>query len=97
MASISYSRCSKNSLNGFSRSLKALRSSARSVIRSRGFANGDVPPLNEPLPNLPAPPPNVVHGHVTKDSCPGTQITTLENGIKVASEESFGQFSTVGG
>ena len=32
-----------------------------------------------------------------RESRPGTQVTTLENGIKVASEESFGQFSTVGG
>jgi len=30
------------------------------------------------------------HDHVT-------HVTTLDNGIKVASEDSFGQFSTVGG
>ena len=67
-------------------------------MQKRPLSNGTIPPLNHPLPNMPAPPPEMVsgtewqsrHDHVT-------HVTTLENGIKVASEDSFGQFSTVGG
>lgn len=80
------------------RSLRSFRRTSRHALRKRLFSNGAIPPLNEPLPNLTAPPPDMVcdaewqnqHDHVT-------HVTTLENGIKVASEDSFGQFSTVGG
>ena len=80
------------------KSLHAFRITCRHALRRRLFSNGTITPLNEPLPNLPAPPPGMVggadwqnrHDHVT-------HVTTLENGIKVASEDSFGQFSTVGG
>lgn len=50
------------------------------------------PPLNEPLKDLPP---------VTfASSQPGnaqTRITTLSNGLRVASEDRFGQFCSIGG
>ncbi|XP_020612289.1 mitochondrial-processing peptidase subunit alpha-like [Orbicella faveolata] len=79
------------------RSIHSLRRTFRRALQKRLFSNGAIPPLNEPLPNMPAPAPDMVcgadwqnrHDHVT-------HVTTLDNGIKVASEDSFGQFSTVG-
>lgn len=80
------------------RSLRAFHRTSRHATQSRLFSNGAIPPLNEPLPNIPPPPPLMIsdteswknrHDHVT-------HVTTLENGIKVASEDSFGQFSTIG-
>lgn len=81
------------------RSLRAFHRTSRHAARKRLLSNGTIPPLNEPLPNMPSSPPHMIsgteawqnrHDHVT-------HVTTLENGIKVASEDSFGQFSTVGG
>lgn len=79
------------------RSVQSLSRTCKRALQQRLFSNGAIPPLNEPLPNMPAPPPDMVsgadwqnrHDHVT-------HVTTLDNGIKVASEDSFGQFSTVG-
>lgn len=66
-------------------------------MSSRVCSSSSVPPLDQPLPNLAEPPSGVVeHVHWTRDHHE-THVTTLDNGIKVASEESFGQFSTVGG
>lgn len=48
-------------------------------------------PLSEPLPSLPK---ATYIQHTGK--VPETQITTLSNGIRVASEHKFGQFCTVG-
>ena len=53
-------------------------------------------PLSEPLPNAGVRPPTSPSARIDAGSYE-TRITTLENGLKVASEESFGQFSTVGG
>lgn len=81
------------------RSLRSLHRTSRHIGRKRLLSNGAIPPLNEPLPNMPPAPPLMLsateswqnqHDHVT-------HVTTLENGIKVASEDSFGQFSTIGG
>lgn len=80
------------------RSIRAFQRTSRHAVQKRPLSNGTIPPLNHPLPNMTAPPPEMVsgtewqnrHDHVT-------HVTTLENGIKVASEDSFGQFSTVGG
>ena len=80
------------------RLVQSLRGTCKRALQQRLFSNGAIPPLNEPLPNMPAPPRDMVfgadwqnrHDHVT-------HVTTLDNGIKVASEDSFGQFSTVGG
>lgn len=49
------------------------------------------PPLTHPLPGLPTP----VYATL-KDEHHITQITTLKNGLQVASENRFGQFCTVG-
>ena len=48
--------------------------------------------LATPLPGLPTP-------KYAKASSQGseTKVTTLDNGLKVASENRFGQFCTVGG
>ncbi|GLH08524.1 Mitochondrial-processing peptidase subunit alpha [Gryllus bimaculatus] len=48
-------------------------------------------PLSEPLPGLPAP----LYASL-KEEHHTTQVTTLSNGLKVASENRFGQFCTVG-
>lgn len=44
------------------------------------------------MPNLPP----VVYS-TTKAEDSATEITTLENGLKVASEKKFGHFCTIGG
>ncbi|KAL6264631.1 hypothetical protein P5V15_004732 [Pogonomyrmex californicus] len=49
------------------------------------------PPLTEPIPNLP----KAVYSTVKEDH-QTTQITVLPNGLKVASENRFGQFCTIG-
>ncbi|XP_024878413.1 mitochondrial-processing peptidase subunit alpha isoform X2 [Temnothorax curvispinosus] len=49
------------------------------------------PPLSEPIPNLP----KAVYS-TTKEEHQTTQITVLPNGLKVASENRFGQFCTIG-
>ena len=50
-------------------------------------------PLNEPLPGVAVRRPY----DIVQNSSYETSVTTLENGLKVATENSFGQFSTVGG
>ncbi|KZC07824.1 Mitochondrial-processing peptidase subunit alpha, partial [Dufourea novaeangliae] len=50
------------------------------------------PPLTEPIPNLP----KAVYA-TTKEEHQITKVTTLSNGLRVASENRFGQFCTVGG
>jgi len=49
------------------------------------------PPLSSPLPGLP----KAVYANATGAEKP-TQITTLPNGLRVASEDRFGPFCTVG-
>lgn len=49
--------------------------------------------LSTPLPGIPKPVFASVDGHEQYE----TKITTLENGLKVASQNKFGQFCTVGG
>ncbi|PSN38074.1 Mitochondrial-processing peptidase subunit alpha [Blattella germanica] len=49
------------------------------------------PPLSDPYPGLPAP----VYASL-KEEYHTTQVTTLSNGLRVASENRFGQFCTVG-
>lgn len=49
------------------------------------------PPLTEPIPNLP----KAVYS-TAKEEHQTTQITVLPNGLKVASENRFGQFCTIG-
>ncbi|KAJ9583883.1 hypothetical protein L9F63_021775, partial [Diploptera punctata] len=49
------------------------------------------PPLSDPYPGLPTP----VYASL-KDEYHTTQVTTLSNGLRVASENRFGQFCTVG-
>lgn len=51
-----------------------------------------LPPLSEPLLDLPKP----IYATVSKEEH-NTKVTTLANGLKVASEKRFGQFCTVGG
>ena len=51
-----------------------------------------LPPLNQPLPGLP----EATYASI-KDENHFTQVTTLSNGLRVASENRFGQFCTVGG
>jgi len=50
------------------------------------------PPLTESIPNLPKP----IYS-TAKEEHQVTKITVLPNGLKVASENRFGQFCTIGG
>lgn len=50
------------------------------------------PPLTKPIPNLP----KAVYA-TAKDEYQTTKVTVLSNGLRVASENRFGQFCTVGG
>ncbi|KAJ8679891.1 hypothetical protein QAD02_015678 [Eretmocerus hayati] len=49
------------------------------------------PPLSEPIPGLPTP----IYSSAKEDQ-QTTQVTTLSNGLRVASENRFGQFCTIG-
>ena len=78
--------------------IKSLLSKQQCTCRLTSFYSSESKgvPLSEPLPDVEVRPPSSPDSHV--DVCSyETKITTLENGLKVASEESFGQFSTVGG
>lgn len=66
--------------------------STTSESLSIGSIANRFPPLTEPVPNLPQP----IYATV-KSEDHITQITTLDNGLKVASENRFGQFCTIGG
>lgn len=50
------------------------------------------PPLTDPIPNLE----NVQFASPTSTDQNLTKVTTLSNGLKVASEKRFGQFCTIG-
>lgn len=50
------------------------------------------PPLSEPILNLPKP----IYS-TAKEEDQTTQISVLSNGLRVASENRFGKFCTVGG
>lgn len=52
----------------------------------------DMPPMDQPVPNLP----RAVYSNL-KEGQQKTQVTVLSNGLTVASESRFGEFSTVGG
>lgn len=51
-----------------------------------------LPPLSEPISDLPP-----VQYATVKPEQNTTQVTTLSNGLRVASENRFGQFCTIGG
>ncbi|XP_047350936.1 mitochondrial-processing peptidase subunit alpha [Vespa velutina] len=50
-----------------------------------------LPPLTEPVPNLPKP----IYS-TAKEEHQKTEVTILSNGLRVASENRFGQFCTIG-
>lgn len=50
------------------------------------------PPLSEPIPGLPTP----IYSTAKEDNHT-TEVTVLSNGLRVASENRFGQFCTIGG
>uniref|UniRef100_A0A6Q2ZMD1 Alpha-MPP n=1 Tax=Esox lucius TaxID=8010 RepID=A0A6Q2ZMD1_ESOLU len=65
------------------------------IAAYRRYSSGSGYPnvsLSSPLPGIPKPVFAAVDGH---EQCE-TKITTLENGLKVASQNKFGQFCTVG-
>lgn len=51
-----------------------------------------MPPMDTPIPGLPKP----IYSSL-KEEHQNTQVTTLSNGLRVASENRFGEFCTVGG
>lgn len=69
------------------------------VSSSRTFCSGGQAPtgilnvpLSQPVPGMPPP----KYATVNQDRSE-TKVTQLDNGLVVASENKFGQFSTVGG
>ncbi|KAI0215179.1 Mitochondrial-processing peptidase subunit alpha [Lamellibrachia satsuma] len=72
---------------------------AKGVACRRGYCsgssnlNGDIcsVPLSQPVPWVPSP-----HYATTKEDIYDTKVTTLETGIRVASQNKFGQFCTIG-
>ncbi|XP_029019299.1 mitochondrial-processing peptidase subunit alpha [Betta splendens] len=65
------------------------------ITTYRKYSSGSGYPnisLSTPLPGIPKPVFASLDGHETSE----TKITTLENGLKVASQNKFGQFCTVG-
>ena len=56
-------------------------------------------PLNQPIPGLSAPTASssLRPDQVDKASLAKVRVTELENGLRVASQEAFGQYSTIGG
>lgn len=52
----------------------------------------EVAPLRDPALHQPAP---GLAGLASQDA--GTRVTQLENGLRVASQEAYGQYSTIGG
>lgn len=78
----------------------------KSLLESRDFSTGlqgptppskssfSQPPLSKPPPHLE----KAIYAECkTGDQKEKTQITTLPNGLRVASENKFGQFCTIGG
>ena len=85
----------KTSLDNINR--QCLSCMIRSVSNRRSCSGAaTVPPLNIALPGVHSG--NAERKNLTRnDFGLGVQVTTLPNGIKVASEESFGPFCTLGG
>lgn len=52
----------------------------------------NMPPMNEPVRGLPKP----VYANF-KEEDQKTEVTVLPNGLRIASENRFGEFCTVGG
>lgn len=53
--------------------------------------------LDKPIPNLVQSSTEHQNAVSNKDFLSDSRITKLENGLRVASQEAFGQYSTVGG
>ena len=89
---IIFSNVSSNSTwQGFRKCSVSCRSSepVQPTVQNKSSVQ---PPLSDPYPGLPAP----VYASL-KEEYHTTQVTTLSNGLRVASENRFGQFCTVGG
>ena len=56
-------------------------------------------PLTQPVSGLSVPPASsaVQRHQIDKASLAEVRVTELENGLRVASQEAFGQYSTIGG
>ncbi|XP_060810363.1 mitochondrial-processing peptidase subunit alpha [Amyelois transitella] len=81
--------------NGLNVPRWGIRSYSRDIDRpAQPLSKGSVtplPPLSEPIPSLP---PVVYSTAISEDAI--TEVTTLSNGLRVASEKKFGQFCTAG-
>ena len=73
------------------RVFSAFRRFGTKASNGSGKAPSEVP-LSEPLPGFPTP----VFANVSEKAQQETRVTTLDNGIRVASQPKFGQFATVG-
>lgn len=69
----------------------SLAAEARTVPEQAEPTPKPMPPLSEPYPGLP----KAVYA-TAQQECHETKVTTLSNGLRVASENRFGQFCTIG-
>ena len=76
---------------------KNFRNLCKSCNLSKHQAYSSLPPLNEPLIIDTNDGNKVKQSRNITKSNDEVKITKLSNGLKVASENSFGQFSTIGG
>lgn len=82
---------SNTRIETFGGSISALRSYTTNNNSSEQIVT-PYPPLTRPLDDLPP----VQYAHPPKTPRE-TRVTTLKNGLRVASEQRFGQFCTIGG
>ncbi|VVC91782.1 unnamed protein product [Leptidea sinapis] len=78
----------KNSSNGMRLGIRNFSQSNNPIPKG---SVTPLPPLSEPIPNLP---PVIYSKPKSEDAT--TEVTTLSNGLRVASEKKFGQFCTAG-
>ncbi|XP_012288110.1 mitochondrial-processing peptidase subunit alpha [Orussus abietinus] len=90
IAAIKNSSSQGNCLNRWQRCKFSSQMKSPSDVQSTETIS-PFPPLTEPIPNLPKP----IYA-TAKEEHQVTQITVLPNGLKVASENRFGKFCTVG-
>ena len=84
-------------MSGPGRALRLLGGSGRQLAQLRKASGYPTAPLTEPL-DLATPPRDA--GSLAESLAGGgkeARITQLENGLRVASQEAFGQYSTIGG
>ena len=79
------------------RAMRLLRGSGRSLALARGAASYPREPLTNPIDVETQRRDATLLAQSLSRGEKETRVTSLENGLRVASQEAFGQYSTVGG